>query len=253
MGAEVQEQAFGDEAFAAAIGESRLDGSRPHEEAFGELEVEIRHRELRAVDFNHAVDHLPLSPVHPSISMLAPSIRTPYAAPRLARSATFALRITFLLGRHAMFGHEPPIRARSITTTGRPCRASSHAMYLPASPPPRTAFSMCEVSFTLLPAPAEAGASSWFEVLVGFPDKNFSTCVRVRRQRPTSGCGEANGIAAMEQTGRLPRLPRLSQQRDARTGHRALAPSRQAGVYRPRARRLFAEGRWPRADHALMR
>src|SRR3954451_18800211 len=46
-----------------------------------------------------------------------------------------------------MFGHDPPIKARSITTTGRPCWASSHARYLPASPPPRTTFSICTVSF----------------------------------------------------------------------------------------------------------
>ena len=43
-------------------------------------------------------------------------------------------------------GHEPPIKPRSITTTGRPCCARSQARYLPASPPPRTAFSMCMVS-----------------------------------------------------------------------------------------------------------
>ena len=81
------------------------------------------------------------------MSTVAPSIRTPYDAARLTRSATLALRITFLLGRQAMFGHEPPIKARSITTTGRPCCAKSQARYLPASPPPRTTFSMCTVSF----------------------------------------------------------------------------------------------------------
>ena len=77
------------------------------------------------------------------MSTVAPSIRTPYDAARLTRSATLALRITFLLGRQAMFGHDPPIKARSITTTGRPCCARSQARYLPASPPPRTTFSMC--------------------------------------------------------------------------------------------------------------
>ena len=46
----------------------------------------------------------------PSISTVATSVRTPYDAARLTRSATLALRITFLLGRQAMFGHEPPIK-----------------------------------------------------------------------------------------------------------------------------------------------
>ena len=46
----------------------------------------------------------------PFMSTVAPSIRTPYDAARLTRSATLALRITFLLGRQAMFGHEPPIK-----------------------------------------------------------------------------------------------------------------------------------------------
>src|SRR6187401_1205707 len=80
------------------------------------------------------------------MSTVAPSIATPYDEARPIRSATLALRMTFLLGRQAMFGHDPPTSARSITTTARPCWARSHAMYLPASPPPRTTFSMCTVS-----------------------------------------------------------------------------------------------------------
>lgn len=56
----------------------------------------------------------------PSISTVTAPVRIPYAAASLTRAATLALQITFLLGRHAMFGHEPPITARSTTTTGRP-------------------------------------------------------------------------------------------------------------------------------------
>src|SRR6188508_2214881 len=80
------------------------------------------------------------------MSTVAPSIDTPYDEARPIRSATLALRITFLLGRQAMFGQDPPTSARSITTTARPCWARCHAMYLPASPPPRTTFSMCTIS-----------------------------------------------------------------------------------------------------------
>ena len=73
----------------------------------------------------------------------APSIRTPYDAARLTRSATSALRITFLLGRQATLGHAPQLAPARSRRRGRPCRARSHARYLPASPPPRTTFSMC--------------------------------------------------------------------------------------------------------------
>src|SRR3982074_3835535 len=48
--------------------------------------------------------------------------------------------MTFLLGRHAMLGHEPPISPFSTTATRCPDRANSQAMYLPASPPPKTTF-----------------------------------------------------------------------------------------------------------------
>ena len=40
----------------------------------------------------------------------------PYAEVSRTRAATLALRMTFLLGKHAMLGHEPPMSARSITT-----------------------------------------------------------------------------------------------------------------------------------------
>src|SRR6266851_2288778 len=39
-----------------------------------------------------------------------------------------------------MLGHEPPISPFSTTATRCPHRASSQAMYLPASPPPTTTF-----------------------------------------------------------------------------------------------------------------
>ncbi len=50
---------------------------------------------------------------------------------------TFALWMMFLLGRHAMFGHEPPIHFRSTTADFSPCFDSVQARYFPASPLPR--------------------------------------------------------------------------------------------------------------------
>src|SRR5262245_8932497 len=43
----------------------------------------------------------------------------------------------FLLGRHAMFGHEPPTYLRSITATRCPSLAKVQAATVPPVPPPR--------------------------------------------------------------------------------------------------------------------
>ena len=56
--AEIQEEAVGDKAARAAVRKPRLDRARPHKPAFGEQELEMRDRELLAVDRDHAVDHL---------------------------------------------------------------------------------------------------------------------------------------------------------------------------------------------------
>src|SRR5258708_26140639 len=72
----------------------------------------------------------------PAMSTVQGPRRNPNVAAWRTKSTTLALWITFLLGRQAMLGHEPPISARSTTATRCPPRASSQAMYLPASPPP---------------------------------------------------------------------------------------------------------------------
>src|SRR3954449_12205828 len=46
--------------------------------------------------------------------------------------------MTFLLGRQAMFGQEPPTYLRSMTATFFPWEARVQARYLPASPLPST-------------------------------------------------------------------------------------------------------------------
>src|SRR5438067_13811482 len=46
--------------------------------------------------------------------------------------------MTFLLGRQAMFGQEPPTYRRSMTATFLPWEARVQARYLPASPLPST-------------------------------------------------------------------------------------------------------------------
>src|SRR5580704_786939 len=43
----------------------------------------------------------------------------------------------FLLGRHAMFGHDPPMYLRSTTATRLPSPAKVHAATVEPVPPPR--------------------------------------------------------------------------------------------------------------------
>lgn len=62
----------------------------------------------------------------------------PNSAPRRAYDATFAEWMTFLLGRHAMFGHDPPTYRRSTTATRFPSAPSAQASSLPALPLPST-------------------------------------------------------------------------------------------------------------------
>src|SRR6267142_702263 len=59
------------------------------------------------------------------------------------RSATFALQISFLLGRQLVFGQEPPINLRSTTAVRCPDLAMCQARYLPPSPLPRMSISKC--------------------------------------------------------------------------------------------------------------
>ena len=55
---EIQEQALGDEAAAAAIRKSRLHRAWAHEDPFGKEELEMRHRKFLPVDGDQTVDHL---------------------------------------------------------------------------------------------------------------------------------------------------------------------------------------------------
>src|SRR5271166_5744260 len=60
-----------------------------------------------------------------------------------ARCATRALQISFLLGRQAMLGQEPPIQRRSTTAVRRPDCAICQASNLPPNPLPRIRTSNC--------------------------------------------------------------------------------------------------------------
>src|SRR5208283_272740 len=64
--------------------------------------------------------------------------RVPNRSAWRTKSATFALQISFLLGRQFVFGQEPPMSLRSTTATRCPALAMCQARYLPPSPLPRT-------------------------------------------------------------------------------------------------------------------
>src|ERR1700741_1009523 len=73
----------------------------------------------------------------PDISIVKPSCRMPNSLLRRKYDATFALWMMFLLGKHAMFGHDPPIYLRSTTATRLPSPAKVHAAIVEPVPPPR--------------------------------------------------------------------------------------------------------------------
>src|SRR5215467_15531596 len=94
-------------------------------------------------------------------------VLAPYAAPWCTSQATFALWISFLLGRQLTLGHEPPIHRRSTTAVRRPDRAICHAKSFPPAPLPRTRNSNCSV-FTLISSGScgysPSGACAWTPV-----------------------------------------------------------------------------------------
>src|ERR1700751_3799769 len=51
----------------------------------------------------------------------------------------------FLLGRHAMFGHDPPMYLRSIAATRLPSAAKVHAAIVDPVPPPRISTSKSSI------------------------------------------------------------------------------------------------------------
>ena len=150
--AEIEEDALAFEPPRPALGQAHLDRPGRDEAALAQDELEPVRRELRSGGSRPCPSTISrLRCAHALHVRGRPARSAGRRLPRGAtRSATLALRITFLLGRQAMLGHEPPISARSTTTVGRPFPASSQAMYLPASPPPRTTFSICSASFTIV-------------------------------------------------------------------------------------------------------
>src|SRR5580693_4013661 len=91
-----------------------------------------------------------------AMSIAKPSCVMPNSLLRRKYDATFALWMMFLLGKHAMFGHEPPIYLRSTTTTRFPSLAKVHAAMVEPVPPPRITRSNSSGCVSLLARADEA-------------------------------------------------------------------------------------------------
>src|SRR5271163_2879716 len=65
--------------------------------------------------------------------------------------------MTFLLGRHAMLGQDPPIYFRSTTAVRLPSLAIVQATTLPAVPPPKTMTSYFSAAFMSSPLGDSSG------------------------------------------------------------------------------------------------
>src|SRR5260370_23451711 len=90
-----------------------------------------------------------------AMSVLTAPFIVPNSAAWLAKWATLALQISFLLGMQATLGHEPPTHCRSTTAVRCPVCARCQASSLPPCPLPR---------ITVLKSSAWAIASSVFDV-----------------------------------------------------------------------------------------
>src|SRR5262249_25146232 len=99
----------------------------------------------------------------PAMSTATEPVTTPNRAAWCSKSATFALQISFLLGRQAMFGQEPPTQRRSTTAARRPERARGQDSSLPPAPLPSTRSSYgsgCDM-FISLDGPQKSGSPVW--------------------------------------------------------------------------------------------
>src|SRR5713101_1183339 len=77
--------------------------------------------------------------------------------------------MTFLLGRQAMFGQEPPTYFRSTTTVFIPFLARVQERSLPAAPLPRMSRSYSSPSMAGAGLPAVLGSSKCCVVFILFP------------------------------------------------------------------------------------
>src|SRR6266851_895946 len=166
------------------------------------------------------------------------------------RSATFALQISFLLGRQLVFGQEPPINLRSTRAVRCPDLAMCQARNLPPSPLPRTSISKgsgCDIlhSSSFLVPPRKRPRSRC-------ASGRRSPLVYRRRHRPRRrGAGEPISGGA----GWLHRLELLTDdRRDPGTGQeRDMSAARHLDVLEMRSPATLQAARRRRAERVPLR
>ena len=132
MRADIDHHLIAAERARAAVVELHLDGLRRDEPsaAHDQLGAARLHTPARETRLRVRPCRACARGPSPYRSATAPVI-VPKSAACCARCATRALQISFLLGRHATAGHEPPTHCRSTTATRCPDRARCHASSLP--------------------------------------------------------------------------------------------------------------------------
>ena len=88
--------------------------------------------------------------------------------------------MTFLLGKHAMFGHDPPMYLRSMTATRCPSPANVQAAIVDPVPPPRITRSYCSRSGSRGKGDeGEVSICMQFGIAIDGPSQNFRALVRM--------------------------------------------------------------------------
>src|ERR1700683_384431 len=94
--------------------------------------------------------------------------------------------MTFLLGRHAMFGHDPPIYLRSSTTTRCPSPANVQAASVDPVPSPRITKSYSSACASSAPR-NDAAATVAFAMIESLLE---NLCTNPRRTLMLPNCSE---------------------------------------------------------------
>ncbi len=118
--------------------ERDLDGLRRDEASVAHDELRAALPVLLEMDRDQPVHHLPLAVADGGHLDLPVAGGDPELGAPAEIAGDLAPWITFLLGRHAMLGQDPPTYRRSMTAKRFPCEASVQARSLPGAPLPRT-------------------------------------------------------------------------------------------------------------------
>ena len=138
VGPDVEEDFVARQRARPAVIQAHLERLRRHKAPASHDQLGAARLIVLQMRSDQRFDHFALALTHLChVDLEGPAI-VPNCAPWRARCATSALRTTFLLGRQAMLGQEPPIHLRSTTAVRRPDPAMCQASSLPPAPLPKS-------------------------------------------------------------------------------------------------------------------